>query len=103
MGGSVATGGAGGSLATGGAGGTSATGGGFMFPCGNASPDPCICGRSDGNAALMDLCTEKQQCLDHGGQWAYVFTSAGGVTTGSCSTDGGTLGAGDASSDGGKD
>ncbi|HVT06117.1 MAG TPA: hypothetical protein VHO67_01600 [Polyangia bacterium] len=80
-GGTPATGGAagtGGTLAAGGAAGAGAgsggggTGGaGFPIPCGNANPDPCICGRPDASATDAALCAKKTMCVSSGGEWSY--------------------------------
>jgi hypothetical protein len=53
-------------------------GGGF---CGNANPDPCICGRDDTPAKQAE-CTDKKACEQSGGVWSdpYLeYATPGGV------------------------
>lgn len=38
-------------------------------PCGNANPDPCICGRPDKDPVAKMLCDEKMACEAEGGVW----------------------------------
>ena len=55
------------------AGGTLAAAGcapsGPHIPCGNASSDPCICGR-DTTQAQKDECTQRDACQTMGGTWS---------------------------------
>jgi hypothetical protein len=37
--------------------------------CGNANPDPCICGRADDNPKQKAECDEKTACEANGGVW----------------------------------
>jgi hypothetical protein len=93
-GGSNGTGGAAGAAGTGGAagaantGGTLGTGGNSPFPCGNANPDPCICGRPDASSGAATACGQKTACEAAGGVWNYSGVTAYG---GYCERDGGTL------------
>jgi hypothetical protein len=41
------------------------------FGCGNANPDPCICGRPKENPVAATLCAQEKTCLAHGGQWNF--------------------------------
>jgi hypothetical protein len=36
--------------------------------CGNANPDPCICGRSPDTSPQ---CVAEKTCKDHGGSWEF--------------------------------
>ncbi len=40
-----------------------------VIPCGNANPDPCICGRPDADATAAAKCALKTACLAAGGDW----------------------------------
>jgi hypothetical protein len=40
-----------------------------VIPCGNASSDPCICGRDTTQAEITE-CAERTTCEDHGGTWS---------------------------------
>lgn len=51
-------------------------------PCGNANPDPCICGRPDADPQQAALCEEETSCEAAGG----VFDPD---TCGNCGDDGG--------------
>jgi hypothetical protein len=47
-------------------------------PCGNANPDPCICGRIDDTEFAKQRCEAKKACEANGGHWdPYVTTDAG--------------------------
>ena len=70
-------------------------------PCGNANPDPCICGRPQSSPEEAALCDQETACKEAGG----VFDP---TTCGNCASDGGVLpphcdmpDAGTAGSDGG--
>jgi hypothetical protein len=52
---------AGGTLAT------SACTSGDDVPCGNANPDPCICGRPGANSQAAAECDQKTRCEAEGG------------------------------------
>jgi hypothetical protein len=52
---------------TSGAGGT--VGGPPGIPCGNANPDPCICGRPDADPMLAMQCDAERACQADGGSW----------------------------------
>lgn len=52
------------------------------IPCGNANPDPCICGRPDASASAAALCAEEMTCQASGG----LFDPD---TCGNCGADGG--------------
>jgi len=70
------------------------------IPCGNANPDPCICGRPQSDPALKAACDAKRACEADGGVWTGFGTAS---TTLYCEFDGGTSDAApmsDASSDG---
>jgi hypothetical protein len=75
--------------------GTGSTGG---VPCGNANPDPCICGRPDSSAEYATQCNEKKACEAQGGQFdpTTFLDSDGGVEPPHCILD---AGSGDASED----
>lgn len=55
------------------AGGVLATGcplpAGGGIPCGNASPDPCICDRPSSSSAAAEACSEQTACQKAGGVW----------------------------------
>ena len=60
------------------------------FPCGNASSDPCICGRPDASSAAAEACSELTACEAAGGVWRGGLGAWG--TGGQCkSDDGGVL------------
>ena len=44
------------------------------IPCGNADPDPCICGRSPPDTPQ---CRAESQCEDDGGYWQIDLVQAG--------------------------
>ena len=70
--GGAGTGGAAGGAGRSGTGGSGGAGGTiFSFPCGNANPDPCICGRPDASASNAALCDQKMTCQKIGGVWTY--------------------------------
>ncbi len=91
VGGASQTANTGGGPGIGGAGGASTGGntgsGGFSIPCGNASPDPCICGRPDASSAAAEACSELTACQAAGGIW-WSGTGPWG-TGGQCKSDGG--------------
>jgi hypothetical protein len=63
-----------------------------VIPCGNADPDPCICGRSPPDSAQ---CIAEQECEDQGGFWNIDIAEAGSaVLEGSCVLPGGVIDAG---------
>ncbi len=70
------------------AGGVVATGCSSGFPCGNASPDPCICDRPSSSSAAAEACSEQTTCKKSGGVWQYGTGEWG--TGGKCEHDGGT-------------
>lgn len=80
------TGSAGGSAGSGG--GTPGTGG-LGFPCGNASPDPCICGRPDASSSAAEACAAVTACREAGGTWSPGTGDWG--KNGQCKNDGGVL------------
>jgi hypothetical protein len=59
------------------------------IPCGNANPDPCICGRSPPGS---EQCIAEQSCRDNGGEWVFLenppASDAGGTLWGHCETPG---------------
>jgi hypothetical protein len=59
--------------------------GGFPVPCGNANPDPCICGR---NPPDSPECRAETACQDEGGTWypygERTVLDAGSGVTGQC-------------------
>jgi hypothetical protein len=63
------------------AGGALAIGGCPLIPCGNANPDPCICGRPDEDQTAKMHCDQKRACEADGGTWdPYQVTDGrGGV------------------------
>jgi hypothetical protein len=87
-------------LAAGGGGGAGGTfvGGG----CGNANPDPCICGRPEASSEAAAECQGEIACMARGGVW-FPFTNvdATGTHPPYCQIDGGSDG--DASVDGRSD
>ena len=38
-------------------------------PCGNANPDPCICGRPDNDPNARAECDAETACKANGGEW----------------------------------
>src|SRR5689334_14948677 len=45
---------------------------GVFIPCGNANPDPCICGRPDGDPVWASQCAEKMSCEKKGGTYTNI-------------------------------
>jgi hypothetical protein len=39
----------------------------ITIPCGNANPDPCICGRPEASASAQILCDQETTCRSEGG------------------------------------
>jgi hypothetical protein len=39
------------------------------IPCGNANPDPCICGRQESDPAVKTQCDQERACQADGGTW----------------------------------
>jgi hypothetical protein len=74
-------------------------------PCGNANPDPCICGRPESSAESKAQCDAKHACQAAGGVWdPYYVNDQNGTTPPHCEFDGGAADAAptsDADSDGG--
>ncbi len=74
---------AGGALAVGGCSSSLPNGGGtagsLALPCGNANPDPCICGRPDANAIAAMQCDQKLACQADGGTWSPWYSSVDGA------------------------
>ena len=77
------TAGGGGIPGTGGSFGT----GGIGIPCGNANPDPCICGRPEASAAAADLCVKSMACKAAGGELLYNGMAVSPI----CERDGGVV------------
>jgi hypothetical protein len=90
-GGSSGAPGSGGTAGMPGTGGIPGTGGGFSIPCGNANPDPCICGRPEASAAAADLCARSMACKAVGGQLLYNGMAASSI----CERDGAAVDLGD--------
>ena len=70
-------------------GGCSNGGSGVSVPCGNANPDPCICGRPEVDSLAKMQCDQKQACEADGGIWdGYLPPDAapGTVVTQRCLT-----------------
>ena len=66
------------------------------IPCGNANPDPCICGRPNASPQAQAECSAKISCETAGGVWnpVSVTDSTTGVTVPPhCERDGGDDGA----------
>ena len=62
--------------------GNAGTAGSLATPCGNANPDPCICGRPDASAVSAMLCDQRIACEAEGGKWDfYMTTLADGTST----------------------
>lgn len=61
-------------------------------PCGNANPDPCICGRPNASDAAAALCDEAKACQSQGGAFEpfTVNEPDGGVVTLNCAPDAGS-------------
>jgi hypothetical protein len=80
--------------------GSGGTGGTPGVPCGNASPDPCICGRPAASSAAFAECEAKTACEASGAAWLVApYTDTMGVLHyGYCQTD---AGVDDATDDGG--
>lgn len=62
------------------------------IPCGNANPDPCICGRPDDDPSAAKECTAKKGCEAKGGVWiGYTVTLPdAGIVEPHCEEDGGS-------------
>ena len=61
------------------------------LPCGNANPDPCICGRPDASAAAAGACAAELACQAAGGTLLNaMYDPATGKTTSYCQLDGGS-------------
>ncbi len=56
--------------------------------CGNASPDPCICGLPEASAEAAYACSKKTACEQTGGVWT---PSSPLIWPGECLRDGGPL------------
>jgi hypothetical protein len=53
------------------------------LPCGNANPDPCICGRPDSDPTLRAECNAEQACEADGGLYvSYGVTELDGAVVG---------------------
>lgn len=63
--------------------------GGQGFPCGNASPDPCICDRTP---LTSPQCVAEQACRDHGGEWAFYLLPATDAGSGAPQLEGQCIG-----------
>jgi hypothetical protein len=51
---------------------------GIVVGCGNANPDPCICGRPERDPREKMACDEKKACEAAGGTWdPFAGPSAG--------------------------
>jgi hypothetical protein len=75
-------------------------------PCGNANPDPCICGRPDVSAEAKALCDDATACRAAGGvfiPYAMIDTTTGTTVPPHCEVDGGAGADAAATSDGGSD
>jgi len=81
---------AGGVLSAASCGGNGILGLGPSFPCGNANPDPCICGRPAADPEAKAECDIKTACEAKGGIYTLTFTDGGQQPT--CETDGGAGG-----------
>ena len=55
------------------------TGGSLGVPCGNANPDPCICGRPDASEVSAMQCDQKMACEADGGKWDPYMTQVDGA------------------------
>jgi hypothetical protein len=52
----------------------------YPFQCGNANPDPCICGRPEQSQAAFDLCEQQKACVAAGHDFiAYISVAADGT------------------------
>ena len=49
--------------------------------CGNANPDPCICGRPDASEVSAMQCDQKIACEADGGMWNPYMNSVDGAVT----------------------
>ena len=56
--------------------------GGPQVPCGNANPDPCICGRPDADPQAKLRCDEKMACEAEGGVWGPYVAPDGPIDAG---------------------
>jgi hypothetical protein len=65
------------------------------IPCGNANPDPCICGRPQASPEAKELCDATTACVAMGGEFRFTFTDSAGIHPAHCELDGGAT-AGDA-------
>jgi hypothetical protein len=65
--------------------------------CGNANPDPCICGRPETSAAAAEECRVYTECQEAGGQYSSGgrYEADGAVEPPTCVIDGGSDGGGD--------
>jgi len=74
-------------------------------PCGNANPDPCICGQPENSAEAKAQCNAKLAYQTAGGAWyPYSMIDSSGTVPPHCEFDGGAADAAptsDADSDGG--
>ncbi len=68
---------------------TACDGLGSSIPCGNASPDPCICDRPSSSSAAAEACSEKRTCENSGGLWRPGIGEWG--AGGTCERDSGTM------------
>jgi hypothetical protein len=65
--------------------------------CGNANPDPCICGRPDESAEAKAMCDAEKACESAGGSYdpdMSVSIDGSVVSAPHCEKDGGTIDAG---------
>jgi hypothetical protein len=64
---------------------------GSNFQCGNANPDPCICGRPDASQGARAQCDGEIACQAGGGVWnpTYMLDSTGTTVPPHCEVDGG--------------
>jgi hypothetical protein len=61
--------------------------------CGNANPDPCICGRPEASAAAAASCQAQIDCVASGGIYIpYILTDSTGTHPPHCEVDGGAVG-----------
>lgn len=90
-------GGTGGTGGAGGMGGRGVSGGGNpSFACGNANPDPCICGRPDASSQSAADCQAEMACQAAGGVYIpYTLSDSTGLHPPHCERDGGSDGASD--------
>jgi hypothetical protein len=85
-------------LGGGDAGGADGAAGSNAIPCGNANPDPCICGRPDADSEAAAGCQAEMACIASGGFYETFWM---GTQPPHCEMDGGIDGA--SSADGGSD